>query len=121
MNLRSVWIGIIVFIIILLICNYTPVKWILDFGKEYHYSTLHGEATAWEMPSKGHSFENVLEGFEQYKQLNSHTTDTILYRNFRRNPLHIWKWHEYLFHPRYKLPYLNPDRKMAISTVDKDT
>ncbi|MBC7920266.1 MAG: hypothetical protein H7Z75_04175 [Ferruginibacter sp.] len=33
----------------------------------------------------------------------------MLYRTFRRNPLYVWRWRDYAFHPRYQLPYLHPD------------
>jgi hypothetical protein len=88
--------GMLVFLLIVLVVNYVPpVKGLLDFGQKYYYTTLH---------------EGALRRFELYKQENPATTDTVLYRTFKRNPLLIWRWHDYLFHPRYKLPYIDPEQ-----------
>jgi hypothetical protein len=103
--------GMLVFLLIVLVVNYVPpVKGLLDFGQKYYYTTLHGEVQPWEMPSKQPNFEGALRRFELYKQENPATTDTVLYRTFKRNPLLIWRWHDYLFHPRYKLPYIDPEQ-----------
>lgn len=99
----------LLFLAIVLVVNYLPpIKGILDFGQTYHYTTLHGEVQPWEMPSKQPDFNGALRRFEFYKKQNPATSDTVLYRTFKRNPFIFWRWHEYMFHPRYKLPYLDP-------------
>ncbi len=96
-------------LLIVLITNYVPpIKGLLDFGQKYYYTSLRGEIQPWEMPSKQPDFEGAMRRFQYYKSQNPMTTDTVLYRTFKRNPLLIWRWHEYLFHPRYKLPYIVP-------------
>ena len=32
-----------------------------------------------------------------------------MYRTFKKNPLAFWRWDDYLFGRRYRLPYLDPD------------
>ena len=34
-------------------------------------------------------------------------TDTILYRNFSKDPLKFWLWRSYFTHERYKYPYID--------------
>jgi hypothetical protein len=51
--------------------------------------------------------------------------DTIICRTFAINPLKFWRWGEYLFNWRYKLPYTNWDkvqqkRGFGILKVSKD-
>ncbi len=99
----------IFFIIIVGISNYIPpIKGLLEFGTTYTYTTLHGMIQPWEMPGKQPDFKGAMRRFELYKQENPNSTDTILYRTFKRNSVIVWRWHDYLFHPRYKLPYLGP-------------
>jgi hypothetical protein len=95
-------------IVAALISNYTPMKGFLDLKQVYHYSTLQGELQTAERPFKGCDYSCVEMVLEEFKQEHPESRDTILYRTFRRNPFVIWRWHDYLFHPRYKLPYLNP-------------
>jgi hypothetical protein len=98
-----------IFLLIVGISNYIPpIKGLLEFGTTYTYTTLHGRLQPWEMPGKQPDFQGAMRRFERYKQENPQSADTILYRTFRRNPLIVWRWHDYFFHPRYKLPYLNP-------------
>lgn len=101
--------GVVLVMILALLTNYTPLKGFLDLKQEYHYSTLSGELQTTESPFKGCDFECIQLVLEEYKQQQPQSSDTILYRTFRSNPLIIWHWHEYLFHPRYKLPYLKPE------------
>lgn len=99
----------VLFIFLLLLTNYTPLKGFLDLKHAYHYSTWHGELQTAERPFKGCDYRCVGMVLEEFKQQNPHSSDTILYRTFKRNPFVFWRWHDYVFHPRYKLPYLNPE------------
>lgn len=49
------------------------------------------------------SYELVLKSFNDYKKV--HKEDSVLYRNFKMNPLLFWKWYDYLTYEGYKLPY----------------
>jgi hypothetical protein len=95
------------FLMMVLISNYTPVKGFLDLKQVYRYSTLQRELQTSERPFKGCDYSCVEMVLEEFKQKHPQTTDTTLYRTFTRNPIIFWRWHEYLFHPRYKLPYLH--------------
>ncbi|MDO1449815.1 hypothetical protein Q0590_26285 [Rhodocytophaga aerolata] len=97
-------------LILALITNYTPIKGILELEKVYFYSTFNGELQTAERPFKGCNYSCVEMVLQEFKHNHPGASDTILYRTFKRNPLLIWRWHDYLFHPRYKLPYLHPEQ-----------
>lgn len=51
-------------------------------------------------------YPELIKRFEQYKKHNP--SDSILYRNYRRNPLRFWMWYRYWLdrdNPMYQLPY----------------
>lgn len=108
---RGVRIMIIAFISLTLISNYVnSVNWLISaaFGEDwYYYSTANQKFVIEEIPEKGLNLKRVSLSFEKYLKENPKTQDTILYRNFSRNPLKFWHWREYLFHKRYDYPYRN--------------
>ena len=97
--------------IILISSNYlAPINWFCSalIGEEwYTYSTSNQDFITQEMPDKGLSLKRVELSFKNYLDEHSGAVDTVLYRNFSRNPLKFWHWHEYLFHKRYNYPYMN--------------
>jgi hypothetical protein len=111
---RWVYISILLVVMVLL-TNYTPLKGLLDLKHVYHYSTLQGELQTAERPFKGCNYGCVEMVLEEYKRQYPQSGDTILYRTFKRNPLIFWRWHDYVFHPRYKLPYLNPQHVTQVN------
>ncbi|WP_266369243.1 hypothetical protein [Tellurirhabdus rosea] len=100
-----------IFVIIsglVLLSNVPPIRWIVYFGKDHVYSTAQGVIFE-ELPAFGAPYKNVESNFIKYKYLLADKGDTILYRTFSKNALKFWNWYDYLYHPRYKLPYMNKD------------
>lgn len=95
----------VLLILLVLLSNYTPLKTIFKGLPVYDYATEQNEFKSSEIPWKGSKFQKTLNSFEEFKRDNPNSNDTILYRTFKINPLEFWNWHEYMTHPRYKLPY----------------
>ena len=86
---RIVKYSLILFMIVALILNFSPLlRYALDFGKDFGYTTQQGQRF-WEVSSKSPNFENVARNFERYKRRHPNTTDTVLYRTFWRNPIYV--------------------------------
>lgn len=97
----------IILIAIIISVNIPPIKSIFEvfLGRVQYYTTkTHGFSDS-DYAFQGRTFDEVLNSFEEYKQ-GCHLPEVVLYRTFAMNPLKIWLWGEYLFHPRYRLPYL---------------
>jgi len=89
-----------IFTIILL--NIPPIKYI--FGNDdCRYSNANGSFTFQEANFNSRDYENAKWKFSEYKKRNS--TDTIMYRLCRINLLYVWQYGDYLFSPKYRLPY----------------
>ncbi len=91
------------FILVVLLGNYTIFKTFFGGLPVYNYETLNRSYL--EVPWKGSTFDNIENGFNSYKHENPNTNDTILYRTFKMNPLKFWLWHDYATDKRYRLKY----------------
>ena len=58
-----------------------------------------------EMGFKSRDFQMCLRKFNEFKKQNS--TDTVLYRLCKNNYLKFWKYHNYFFTDKFRLPYMN--------------
>ncbi|GAB4018979.1 hypothetical protein [Spirosoma koreense] len=78
----------------------------------FEYTTKNGEFKMREDLSwKGLTmYSKVEHRFNRYKQCYPTTTDTILYRTFKKNGWQFWNWLAFFIHPRYKLLYIDPDK-----------
>jgi len=94
-----------ILVIIVLLSNYTILKSYIGGLPVYNYETKNKEFQNIEVPWKGLKFNQIKSNFEVFKKNNPDTKDTVLYRNFKINPLKFWNWHDYLVHERYKLAY----------------
>ena len=92
---------------ILLLTNLPPLHWMITFGHEYTYITRYGDRFN-EMQNFAPTFKDVNSNFNRY--LKANPSDKTLYRTFKINPLKFWLWSDFLFHPRYQLPYFEPDK-----------
>ena len=101
-------------VIVLLLTNWQGFKNITGLNDWYYrYSNSSGTFTASETPSKGRVFEKPSKGefilnrpnFYDCKDMPQ--TDTVVYRLFAINLLKFWRWGEYIFNWRYRLPYDN--------------
>ena len=76
----------------------------------YLYSNISGNITVMENPRKGRIFRKPKSGILPIcKNVNKANelphSDTIIHRLFYINPLKFWRWGEYIFNWRYRLPY----------------
>jgi hypothetical protein len=95
-------ITIITIFFLLLLINIPPIKFLLGTD-DCQYSNADGSFTYDEMSFNDRDFAMGIRRFDDFKVL--HPGDTILYRLCPRNPLYIWKYGDYLFSKKYRLPY----------------
>lgn len=103
-------------ILFVLLTNYAfPFRVLLGMvfsNPKYHvdyftYSTAGGTYQAEQVPLKGPTFDDLVDkSFENYKQLNPTSGDTVLHRTFKKNILEFWNWGLFFTDERYALPYL---------------
>ena len=97
--------------IILLLTNWQGFKNFTGLNDWYYrYSNISGNVTVMENPIKGRLFKKPIAGklpvcklFRNGKKIEQ--KDTVLCRLFAINPLKFWRWGEYIFDWRYRLPY----------------
>lgn len=95
-------INITIILFLLLIINIPPVKFLLGTD-DCRYSNYNGDFTYEEMNFNSRDFTMGMRRFKDFKEM--HPADTILYRLCPINPLYIWKYGDYLFSKKYRLPY----------------
>ena len=70
----------------------------------YHYATNIPKVELYEIPFKGRNYKAVLS------ELNKNEVENPqIYRTFKPNWLNVYKWYDYMTHPRWKLPYKNKE------------
>ena len=77
------------------------VKWVVS--KDLLYSNANGMFTFDEVNYANRNYQLCLNNFRVFKLINK--KDTILYRLTSKNPIKVWRWADYLFNKKYKLPY----------------
>lgn len=104
------WVGIP----LLVITNWPGFKNITGLNKWYYlYSNSSGSYTVMEVPIQARVFRKPPDGKFILNRPGSYgcnlmpQTDTVVYRLFAINPLKFWRWYEYIFDWRYRLPYAN--------------
>jgi hypothetical protein len=106
--LKRIVISLLVFFIfIFYVMNYTIVPIILGLKPIIHVYNYHSTDLGYysaEYPGKGNPFENVIEGFKIY-QLKNKKNDVTLCREFKRDWIKFWYWHDYLNHKRWDIKY----------------
>lgn len=102
-----------IFILIsITLVNFSGFKELTGINRDYYrYSNYSGTVTRHEIfyQSRIMSKEYVGQFWKtkEFKRIYPGNTDTVLYRNFAMNPLKFWRWGEYVFNWRYRLPYIN--------------
>ncbi len=106
------WIWLVA--IIILLTNWQGCKNITGLNNWYYkYSNISGTYTSSETPKKGRVYKRppggkfILNRPNFYGCKDMPQSDTIVYRLFDINPLKFWRWGEYIFNWRYRLPYAN--------------
>ena len=106
------WVWIIA--VTLLISNWQGFKNLSGLNDWYYrYSNISGTFTVIEVPRQGIVYKEpptknfILDKafLEGCKAPRIPQSDTIVYRLFAINPLKFWRWGEYIFDWRYRLPY----------------
>ena len=94
--------------ILLAASNIPPIKPFIEIfisGSSYYYTTFDHSFNDEEIAFKGRNYEEVLRIFDNYKTICGEC-DVVLYRTFIKVPWKFWLWGEYLFHPKYRLAYI---------------
>ena len=123
MNRNKTWTQVVMVVLITLIflalCNFSFLfrKYLVssfapDNTVTFTYVTRHAECRIREIADWKEgmvTYDQVQEHFIRFKACFPNTADTVLYRTFTMDSWQFWNWGGYLIHPRYKLPYINPD------------
>jgi hypothetical protein len=99
---------IIIILIIMLVSNIPPLKNVISLFMDegyFRYSNGNGSVTFCEIPFKRRFYNLSPIVPQKFIQLNPNSSDTIIYRLFWKNPVAFWRWGEYFYDKRYKLPY----------------
>lgn len=100
--------SLILILAFLFIANIPPIKNIFTFfidENHYRYSNYDGSFTFIEF--KGHDTEMMGRKENAFNKKHFLDSNTVVFRCFRKNPLALWRWAEYFYDKRYKLPYKN--------------
>jgi hypothetical protein len=99
----------ILFIVgILILSNVFPLKQLIKLladERHYRYSNFDGSHTTVEFKSRG--FGMMKKMHQSCLSYHPYQKDKQLYRLFPKNPLAFWRWKDYFFDERYRLPYKN--------------
>lgn len=98
--------------ITLLLTNWPAFKNVTGLNDWYYrYSNFSGTFTTLEIPIQGRLYKRPPNGEFILNRPNFYgcrampPSDTVVYRLFAINPLKFWRWGEYIFSWRYRLPY----------------
>lgn len=94
----------------ILFTNWSGFKEISGINNNYYrYSNLSGTITKSETLWQGRVINKKTAfgkaDWSNFKSQYPGSTDTLTYRLFKINPLKFWRWGEYIFNWRYRLPY----------------
>ena len=99
------FLGLIAFIII---ANIPPIKPLYRLAfDEYHYRYSNENGSFTFVEFKARDVKMMYRRMDGYKQLFPLSNDTSLYRLYKRNILCFWRWGEYIYDERYKMPYMS--------------
>jgi len=68
----------------------------------YYYETTHPECQPYEFPLKGESYDQMLQTYEKHRRLHA---DIEMFRTFEKDWSNVYRWHDYMTHPRWRWPY----------------
>lgn len=109
-NRKWIWLVAMIF----LLTNWPLFKNITGLNQDYYrYSNISGTYTRIENQLQGRMYKRPPKGEFILNRPNFYgcndmpASDTVVYRLFAINPLKFWRWSEYIFDWRYRLPYKN--------------
>jgi hypothetical protein len=96
---------IAILIACILLSNIPAIKNIVSFivDNHYRYSNYDGTFTFIEIKSRDVSM--MYRKTRVFNESQPLKKDSTIYRIFNKNPLAFWRWAEYFYDKRYKLPY----------------
>ena len=94
--------SLVALLFLFIIINIPPIKFLFS-SDDCKYSNANGAFTFEEMNFNERNYEMGEYKFQEFKKLNKN--DTILYRLCPINILYVWKYGDYLFNKKYRLPY----------------
>lgn len=105
---------ILIVLAFILVANWPLVKNVTGLNDGYYrYSNQSGTYTALETPIQNRMYKKppggrwIINAPNWYSCKAMPQTDTVVYRLFKINPLKFWRWGEYIFDWRYRMPYEN--------------
>ena len=94
--------------VVILLSNLFPVRLLIEpIIRPYEFETSNSEFVFTTVPAKERDTDLMERHFQDYLKNNPQTTDTVIYRTFKRNPLKFWNWRFYLTSDLYKYPVKN--------------
>ena len=108
----------------LLLVGITNLPWPSDFLEMWvdhnHYKYSNGDAT-WlfteNLFKDGRAPFSRLLSYNPVAERRYPGRDTIIYRNFTKNPLAFWRYGKYLFDQRYTLPYISREQALKMKAA----
>ncbi len=104
---KRLWIWIIGFLIF---SNLYWFSWFFNVtigGQSWQHSYMHYSSNnpkGFSVWANRYTFDYIQDRFAKYRAV--HPEDSVLYRNFEKNPLKFWWWYNYLTNPIYtKIPF----------------
>jgi hypothetical protein len=103
--------AIVMFLVFLILCNLPPLKWPFTWfdHDDYRYSNDNGSFTYAEFQFKERDFAMGWRRFTDFKK-ECKCADTTLFRLNHNNPFKFWRYGDYLFKKKYRLPYQSWDK-----------
>lgn len=103
---------VLIIICVILVSNLTLLKELGGINYDYYrYSNYGGTVAVHEIFSQGRIIDkkaiDTLWKTAAFKRTYPESVDTVLFRNFKIQPLKFWRWGEYVFNWRFRLPYIN--------------
>jgi hypothetical protein len=100
---------ILICIVIITLSNWSPINYfihefeVIDM-QHYSYSNSDDLSTIFH-ENFGSPFKYRTTVSDEYRTTHP-KNDTVLYRNFWKNPICFWRWNEYITDKKYTLPYI---------------
>jgi hypothetical protein len=111
---------ILICIVIIALSNWTPINFFIHEFEvvdmlHYSYSNSDDPSTIFH-ENFGSPFNFRTTVSDEYR-ITHPNNDTLLYRNFWKNPVCFWRWKEYLTDQKYTLPYISREDVSKNATI----
>lgn len=94
-----------IIVLLIFISNLSFVNPIFNgIMNSYEFRTMNNEFSFIVIKEKGRDLPMMNNQFNSFLKENLETKDTILFRNFKKEPLKFWNWNSYFTDEKYKYP-----------------